>query len=91
MAAQNLFLFHLISQDDKDSHNPILVRFTTQELTWNEARQYQHWQQRQARNQRRKEKQKANKRKSFQEQEEQGQSRGYSSSAASSTWRPRYR
>ena len=45
---------------------------------------------REARNQRRKEKQKANKRKSFQEQEEQGQSRGYSSSAASSTWRPRY-
>ena len=81
----------LISQDDKDCRNPILVHFTTQEMTWNEARQYQHWQQRQARNQRRKEKQKANKRKSFQEQEEQGQSRGYSSSAAASTWRPRYR
>ena len=55
----------------------MLIHFTTQELTWNEARQYTHWQQRQARNQRRKEKQKANKRKSFQEQEEQGQSRGY--------------
>ena len=81
----------LISQDDKDSRNPMLIHFTTQELTWNEARQYTHWQQRQARNQRRKEKQKANKRKSFQEQEEQGQSPGYSSSAASSTWKPRYR
>ena len=32
----------LISQDDKDSHNPMLV-FTTQEMAWNEARQYQHW------------------------------------------------
>ena len=41
----------LISQDDKDSHNPMLVHFTTQEMTWNQARQYQHWQQRQAGNQ----------------------------------------
>ena len=89
MAAQNSFL---ISQDDKDSHNPMLVHFTPQEMTWNEARKYVPWQQKQARNQRRKEQQKANKRKSFQGQEEQGQSRGQSSSAASSsTWKPRYR
>ena len=60
----------LISQDDKDSHNPMLIHVTTQEMTWNEARQYQHWQQTQARNQRRKEKQKANNRKPFQEQDE---------------------
>ena len=82
----------LIAQDDKDSHNAMLVHFTPQEMTWNEARQHVPWQQRQARNQRRKEKQKTNKRKSFQEQEEQDQSRGQSSSAASSsTWKPRYR
>ena len=52
----------------------MLIHFTTQEKTWNEAKQYIYWQQRQARNQRCKEKQKANRRKSFQEQEEQGQS-----------------
>ena len=82
----------LIAQDDKDSHNPMLVHFTPQDMTWNEARKYVPWQVKQARNQRRKEQQKANKRKSFQGQEEQGQSRGQSSSAASSsTWKPRHR
>ena len=82
----------VIAQDDKDSHNPMLVHFTSQERTWNESRQYVPWQQKQARNQRRKEKQKANKRTSFQEQEEQDQSRGHSSSAASSSaWKPPYR
>ena len=55
----------LIAQDDKDSHNPMLVHFSPQEMTWNEARQYVPWQQRQARNQRRKEKQNTNKRKSI--------------------------
>ena len=82
----------VLAQDDHDSHNPMLVHFTPQEMTWNEARQYVPWQQKQARSQRRKEKQKANKRESCQEQEEQDQSRGQSSSAASSsTWKPRYR
>ena len=82
----------LISQDDKDSHNPLLVHFTPSEMTWNEARQYAPWQTKQARNQRQKEQEKANKRKSFQEQEGQDQYYGQSSSAASSsTWRPRYR
>ena len=28
----------LISQDDRDSHNPMLVHLTSQEMTWNEAR-----------------------------------------------------
>ena len=78
MAATNLFL----SQDDKDSHNPMLVHSIPSEMAWNEARKYVPWQQKQARSQRRKEKQKASKRKSFQEQEEQDPSHGQSFSAA---------
>ena len=60
----------LISQDDRDFRNPMLVHLTTQEMTWNEARQYVHWEKRYQRNQDRKAKQKANKRKSFPFQEE---------------------
>ena len=32
----------LISQVDRDSHNPLLVHLTSQEMTWNEARTYIH-------------------------------------------------
>ena len=56
----------LLSQDDNNSHNPMLVHFTPSEMTWNEARQYVPWQTRQARSQKRKKQQKANKRKAFQ-------------------------
>ena len=28
----------LISQEDRDSHNPMLVHLTSQEMTWNESR-----------------------------------------------------
>ena len=61
----------LISQDDRDSHNPMLIHLTSQEMTWNEARTYIHWEKRYQRHQDRKAKQKANKRKSFPLHEEQ--------------------
>ena len=89
----------LITSEDRDSHNPMLVHLTPQEMTWNERKQYisgetlhQHHQNRRAR-------QKANKRKSYPQQEEQDDdywddswygSRS-SSSAAPAQWRPRYR
>ena len=89
----------LISQDDRDSHNPMLVHLTSQEMTWNEARTYIPWEKRYQQTQHRKAKQKANKRKSFPLQEEQGArywddpryASGSSSSAAPAPWRPRYR
>ena len=43
----------LTAQDDKDFHNPMLIHSTPQDMTWNEARRYVPWQQKQARNQRR--------------------------------------
>ena len=89
----------LISQDDRDSHNPLLVRLTSQEMTWNELKTYIPWETRYQRSQDRKARQKANKRKSFPLQEEQAASywddpryaSGSSSSAAPASWRPRYR
>ena len=77
----------------------MLVHLTSQEMTWNEARTYIHWEKRYQRNQDRKAKQKANKRKSFPLQEEQAArywddprcASGSSSLAAPSSWRPRYR
>ena len=90
----------LITPEDRDSHNPMLVHLTSQEMSWNERRQYVPWETRYRQSQSRKARQKANKRKSFpQQQEEQDDdywddpqyaSRS-SSSAAPASWRPRYR
>ena len=90
----------LITPEDRDSHNPMLVHLTSQEMSWNELRQYVPWETRYRQSQSRKARQKANKRKSFpQQQEEQDDdywddpqyaSRS-SSSAAPASWRPRYR
>ena len=61
--------FHfLTSQDDRDSHNPMLVHLTSEEMMWIETRIFIHWQKRQKRNQDRKAKLKANGLNSFQEE-----------------------
>ena len=88
-ATRSLVLFHKLTEILTIQCLFILLH---KKLTWNEARQNIPWQKRQKRNQDRKAKQNANKRKSCQEeQEEQGHWSGYSSSAPSSSWRPRYR
>ena len=79
----------MVPPNDKDSHNPILIHVTPADLTYNERRTYLPRELRVARKERTKEqeKQKANKRKSH-----YGGDDGYfQSSAASSSWRPRYR
>ena len=79
--------FMVSPNSDKDSQNPILIHVTPADMTYNERRAYVPTELKVARKERRKEKQKANKRKSY-----DGGDEGYGqSSAASSSWRPRYR
>ena len=77
----------MVPPNDKDSHNPILIHVTPADMTYNERRAYVSTELKVARKERRKEKQKANKRKSY-----YGGDEGFGQpSAASSSWRPRYR
>ena len=87
----------LITAEDRDSHNPMLVHLSPQEMTWNERRQYMSGETRQLRHQTRRERQKANKRKSNPQQDEQGGDfwntfwSPSTSSSAHPQWRPRHR
>ena len=56
----------LITPNDKDSHNPILIHVAPADMTRQERQTYIPGELKLARKERRKEKQKANKRKSFQ-------------------------
>ena len=90
----------LITAEDRDSHNPLLVHLTPQEMTWQERKQYISGETLQQRHQNRRARQKANKRKSHPQQDDQDddfwstfwrQDQRSSSSSAQTQWRPRYR
>ena len=90
----------LITAQDRDSHNPLLVHLTPQEMTWQERKQYISGETLQQRHQNRRARQKANKRKSHPQQDDQDddfwgtfwrQHQRPSSSSAQTQWRPRYR
>ena len=82
----------MVSPNDKDSHNPILIHVTPADMTYNERRAYVSTELKVARKERRKEKQKANKRRKLYEPSDYGGDEGYGQSpAASSSWRPKYR
>ena len=55
----------MVSPNDKDSHNPILIHVTPADMTHNKRRTFVPTELTVARTERRKEKQKANKRKSY--------------------------
>lgn len=81
----------MVSPNDKHSHNPILIYVAPADMTYNERRACVPTELKVARKECRKEKQKANKRKAY-EPSDYGGDEGYGqSSAASSSWRPRYR
>ena len=87
----------LITAEDRDSHNPMLVHLTPQEMTWSERKQYMSGETPQQRHQNRRARQKANKRKSHPQQDNQDDDfwdtfwRQDQRSSSSSQWRPRYR
>ena len=76
----------MVAPNDRGSHSPILIHVTPEDMTCSEQRTYVPAELKMARKERRKEKQKAIKRKSCYG----GDDIYGNSTAASSSWRPRY-